>query len=503
MRKKRHQFWRENKLRILALGGVTVLVLAGIYIGIAIFFQSHYMPKTCMNGVSIGNLNLEDAEEKLRREVSCYTLTIESRDGDKVQLLGPDFGYSYVSEGEAGSILEKQNGFGWIAKIGKEQEYQLSVAITYDEEKLRELVDEIAWFDEENITQPEDAHLVRTQDGYEIVPEVEGNAIKTDEVKEMIFDAVEGGETKLTLTDEMYEQPEVRADDDSLKKQLEQIEAYLSLVITYDVGDEGEVLDQEKIIDFIEVEDGKVALSDDALTTYVQYLASKYNTYGDVREFQTTAGGTVSIGGGDYGWVIDKEAEKEQLKSDLASGGTIEREPVFSQVAKVKSISNDIGTTYIELDYTNQHLYYYEEGELKVESDFVSGNISKGNGSPDGIFKIVYKKSPATLVGEDYESAVQYFMPFAYNVGIHDASWRSSFGGDIYKTSGSHGCINVPQEVAAALYEQVAKDTPVVAYYREPVVLTAENTKIANAYSYVDPEEDEPGQPAETGTTGQ
>ena len=114
----------------------------------------------------------------------------------------------------------------------------------------------------------------------------------------------------------------------------------------------------------------------------------------------------------------------------------------------------------------------------------VSGNISKSNGSPDGVFKIVYKESPATLVGEDYQSEVTYFMPFAYNVGIHDADWRSSFGGEIYKTSGSHGCINVPKSAAKDLFEIVEKGTPVIAYYRDPVVLTAENAKISNAYSY-------------------
>ena len=82
-------------------------------------------------------------------------------------------------------------------------------------------------------------------------------------------------------------------------------------------------------------------------------------------------------------------------------------------------------------------------------------------------------------------------MPFAYNVGVHDASWRTEFGGEFYKTTGSHGCINAPREVAETLYQRMKVDTPVVAYYREPVELTAENCKISNAYSYVEPPEEE------------
>ena len=77
-------------------------------------------------------------------------------------------------------------------------------------------------------------------------------------------------------------------------------------------------------------------------------------------------------------------------------------------------------------------------------------------GSVHTRIKLVYKKPPAGLKGEDYESDVNYFMPFAYNVGIHDASWRNGkFGGTIYKTSGSHGCINTPEEVVTKMYEMV------------------------------------------------
>ena len=81
-------------------------------------------------------------------------------------------------------------------------------------------------------------------------------------------------------------------------------------------------------------------------------------------------------------------------------------------------------------------------------------------------------------------------MVFAYNVGFHDASWRSDFGRDIYKASGSHGCINMPRNKAEKLYQILPTGTPVIAYYREPVELTAENARISNAYSYV--RKDEP-----------
>ena len=56
-------------------------------------------------------------------------------------------------------------------------------------------------------------------------------------------------------------------------------------------------------------------------------------------------------------------------------------------------------------------------------------------------------------------------MPFNGGIGMHDATWRGSFGGSIYQYSGSHGCINMPKAKAASLYEMIEKDCTVVCYY--------------------------------------
>ena len=49
-------------------------------------------------------------------------------------------------------------------------------------------------------------------------------------------------------------------------------------------------------------------------------------------------------------------------------------------------------------------------------------------------------------------------MPFVYGQGLHDASWQSSFGGNRYKTgAGSHGCVNLPTDQAALIYNTIEK----------------------------------------------
>ena len=313
-----------------------------------------------------------------------------------------------------------------------------------------------------------------------------GTTTIPDEVFKEIETAVDSQETSVTLSDTCYESPNVLSTDSSLQATTDQLDSYMASTITYDIEGADEKLTSSDILKMLQIDDnGNVTVSDDAIASYVQHLASTYNTYGDKREFTTSKGDVVEVSGGDYGWVIAKAKEIEQIRSDLAGGTPVEREPVYEQTA-VAPGPNDIGNTYVELDYSNQHMYYYKDGNLTFDSDIVSGKLSSGNGSPDGVYKIVYKQSPSVLVGETYHTEVQYFVPFAYNVGFHDATWQPKFGGDWYLTHGSHGCINMALDKVQEFYGMIEVGTPVVAYYRTPVELTSESAQISNAASYVD-----------------
>ena len=86
-------------------------------------------------------------------------------------------------------------------------------------------------------------------------------------------------------------------------------------------------------------------------------------------------------------------------------------------------------------------MWCYKDGVVVVDTPVVTGNVSKGYDTPSGsVWAIDAKKHDAVLKGEGYTQPVTYWMPFNGNVGIHDAdTWRSEYGGEIYKTSGSHG----------------------------------------------------------------
>ena len=480
-------FIRKHKVLTIVLGiSLAVLIALGtIFFVRANYYKTHFFPGTVMSGVDVSELTEEEATDKVSRFVADYLLTIYARDDQKYYIEGPSIGYAYVPNGEIGQILEQQNAYDWMNQMKDSKEQEIDLSTTFDRQRLETELAGLECMQTDQMIAPEDAKIAWVDDSYQLVPEVMGTTLDFDKVLDLVSQAVENGETSVELYD-YYEDPAIRSDDPQLNACMDTIETYYGTSITYTFGDQDPYeLTSEMIQTWLTVdEDYQVNVDDEKVTNFVQQMASTYNTYGDVREIKTSLGDKVRIGGVDYGWVIDKEKEKEQIYEDLAKGGHSEREPVYSQIAKEYGV-HDIGSTYVEIDYTNQHLWFYKQGELVLDTDIVSGNLSRWNGSPDGVYKIVYKQRDATLVGEGYSSPVKYFMPFAYNVGIHDASWREKFGDQIYLTAGSHGCINVPPEVAEELYGVLEIGTPVVAYYREKVYLTAENARISNAYSYI------------------
>ena len=468
---------------IIGISSVVVL-MAAAYAGVGYYFHDHFYPGTVINETNFSLGTADTAEEKIKEDAEDYLLAIHDREDRVTYISGKDIDYHYESDGSIQKVMDKQNSMLWPLYISKDHSHTVNVKLTYDESKLVKLVEGMECFKEENIEKPEDAYLKYTDNGYEIVPEKKGNQPLEEQIMLDVKAVIEERQAVLKLNDSDYMQPAVTSEDPKLQEKLQVTEKYKNMSITYEIEGSEQVLDGQTILSWLTINDDlSVTVDPDMAASYAQQLASKYNTYAATRSFVTTNGDTIKIGGGDYGWVIDKKGEAARIIEDIEKGESVTREPEYEQRAFVEG-ADDIDNTYIEIDYTNQHLWYYKDGSLLMDSDLVSGNLNNGNGSPDGVFKIISRQSPATLVGEDYESDVTYFMPFAYNVGLHDASWRSNFGGSIYKNSGSHGCINLPYDAADTIYKNVELGTPVVAYYRDNVKLTSNNAKVSNAYSY-------------------
>lgn len=445
--------------------GVLVLCALAVYGGGFYYYQSHFVNGTVIDRVDVSGMTIPELEEQIQE----YLLRIVERKSDGTTLeedvQGKEIGLSYASTEPLKEILKSQNNWLWFLR--QDTAHETGALIAYDEAALESRVRKLSGFREDFAQAPTDAYIsdYMPGSGFEIVAENQGNQLNWQKTYEAVRASVEGLEEQVDLDlAGCYETPQITSEDEQLRATLEKLQKYAGITITYTFGDNKEVLDGATIGSWLHVDGFDVTLDQTKVEEYVATLRKRYDSIFRSRTFMTSYGKEITIDGGDYGWWMNYGQEAVELAEMIEKGESGERVPVYYQTAASYG-TPDYGNTYVEINLTAQHLFFYQDGELILESDFVSGNASRGYDTPAGVYGITYKQRNATLVGETYETPVSYWMPFNKNIGMHDASWRSSFGGDIYKTSGSHGCINLPPSAAKELYGYVEKGTPVICYH--------------------------------------
>lgn len=451
-------------VKVLAIG--TVVGVIAVYVGVGIYYNKRFLPNVSINGVNVSGLTTEQAQKKLGDETRSYILTLQTRDNTSEKIYGTDIDLWLNCGDLLEEMLKEQMPMSWGLHLIKHTDNTIQAMVKYDEVLLKNKINELPCLNKVKMTAPVDAHITYEEGkGLTIVPEELGNEIDIEKMYEKVEEAVSSLQEELSLNDAgIYVAPEVYQDDPALNEKIERWNKYLATTITYKFGETTEVLDGSIFYDWMaEDNNGNISFDDEQIAEFVKGLAKKYNTAYRSKTLKTSYGPTVTISEGFYGWKIDQAAEAEQLKTELMACESVEREPIYSQTA-ASHTEPDYGDTYVEINLTAQHLYFYKEGNLVIDTDFVSGNISKGNGTPPGAYALTYKQRNATLKGADYSSDVSYWMPFNGNIGMHDSSWRSKYGGDIYKRSGSHGCVNLPASAAQVIFENIEKGMPVLCY---------------------------------------
>lgn len=455
------------KKKAVIIAGIVAVVLLLIYIGFSIFFMNHFFFRTTINGMDVSGCSVAKVQKKTESSIDEYELTITERDGTTETLKGTDFSLKPEWDDSLNRLLKKQNGFAWFIRLFTKNELTSETLVSYDKDALQQAIRKLPCMEEAKQIEPVDAAISEysKEDGYTLVPSVPGTAIDDSAMTEAVENALNGLEDALSLEEGgCYKQPAVGDDDEKLLAAIDTLNQYADTTITYEVGDDTQVLDASVFSGWLSVSDEMEPVIDEAqVEEYVSSLADTYNTCYSAKKLATSYGSTVTISKSSYGWKVDKEAEKAQIIEEIQAGEEVTRDLNYSMTANSHG-ENDYGNSYVEINLTAQHLFLYENGSLILESDFVSGNIANGNGTPTGAYGVTYTEKNATLRGENYATPVSFWMPFAGNVGMHDATWRSSFGGSIYKRSGSHGCINLPYSAAQTIFSHVYAGYPVLVY---------------------------------------
>ena len=452
-------------------GGVVVLVGAvggGLYWHESLKYKTCFLPGTIVDGMDVTGKTAAEVEDAIMEQLKGYKLTITGREDLSESITGEEVGLYAEFDDTLAKAIAAQKPMEWGKyRFGKSvNEVNTDALIRYNDEMLGEAVDSLSCMDKENMREPQDAKISDyTSGGYTIIKEDEGTELLEDKVKEAVAAAVMSLAESVDLEEQgCYVSPSITSEDEALKTACETMNKYVGARITYQFGDKSETLSGDEIHNWLTVNGTSVRINEGKATEYVKKLAASYDTAYKAKSLKTSYGKTVSITGGSYGYKINQAKEAATLVSLIKNGEQTSREPEYSQKGASRT-GNDYGNTYVEINLTAQHLYFYVKGKLVVQSDFVSGNAAKGWSTPAGAYSITYKQRNATLKGQGYATPVSYWMPFNGGIGLHDANWRKTFGGTIYKTNGSHGCVNLPPAVAKTIYENISAGDPVLCYH--------------------------------------
>lgn len=240
---------------------------------------------------------------------------------------------------------------------------------------------------------------------------------------------------------------------------------YSGLKIVLDFGNLSRILSAADFSEWMtETIDHQLTLDKESLISYVNDLAEIYDTAGETLSFTTSSGNEIIVPSEHFGWKLDVENTASSILQSSQSRGSTTLEPVWLGRGSGFPGHNGIGNSYVEVDLTNQKVWLYKDGQLLLETNCVTGTYQTDRQTPEGVYSIYYRQSPAVLNGPGYSSPVEYWMAFYQGYGLHDANWRDSFGGEIYLTNGSHGCVNLPTEAARQIYEIAEIGYPVVCY---------------------------------------
>lgn len=456
-----HRIGRLRRV-LYCFGGLA----AAAYIGAAVYFGMHFYEGTVILGMDCSQMTVEEVKQAAAKKLGAYELTILERE-DKTETIGAgEIALNFVDDGSINEMLSAQRSYFWPVMMFLAKGRADSVAFSYDRDAAIGRINALACMDSIRAVAPRDAYIEAGEYGFEVIREVMGTTLNKDKTKELLLACLDKGKNRVSLDEEgCYVDPQIYHDNEELVRDAASMSELASADIALDFGTVQEVVDASVMRDWIvEISDGVFAIDDTCVEQYVEELAAKYDTFGLPLEFQTSLGTTETLSGGDYGWCLDQEETLLALRTAMDEGYRGTLEPVYLYSA-MSHENNGIGYTYVEICLSQQRMWCYENGNLIVDTPVVTGNPNKGNATPSGgVWAIDAKKRDAILTGEGYTSPVDYWMPFNGDVGIHDLKERAYFGGTIYLSNGSHGCVNTPYEQVQTIYDAVSIGTPVIVY---------------------------------------
>jgi len=435
----------KHKGRWIALA---VVLAAAVLAGVRVYVTDTFPDGVTLNGISVSGMTAAGAKKAVDRSANKVKM---SKDGKPAVSVRTAFTYDTertIRIRLAAASLDPR------AISGHGVSYRVPLKADGGTEASAEAIEK-AFPRAAGTKQTKDAYI--DLDTMKIVSEVTGDSLDYKALAKAVASQLERDPEKNEFSfksSDYIAKPEVRASD--LKDELKFDRKYLAdgLTLKSDDGTKIHLTAKQLSKVILYSKDGPEYSSDGAYKV-AKELSDDFRT--DTHTVETEEGQKTLIN-----YVIRQSVDTRK------TGDSILEAAKEGKSGKIYLKAGEEDTnTRIEVSISSQKVYYVKDGKMQLETSVVTGSSS--HPTPRGIFRLSYKERNVTLTGPNgdgtsYASKVSYWMPFNGGVGLHDAPWRSSFGGSIYVNGGSHGCVNMPVQAAKKLYNSVEAGTLVYVY---------------------------------------
>ncbi len=472
---------RDGRGGLVAFIGVLAVLLV-VYVGVSVYFSSHFLPNTTVNGDDVSGMAIDDLAARITNTGMAYQTHVTG-DGIDLQMNGKEIGVNYDGVSYAQSAAKQYSSWTWPVSIFQSRNLKVEQGVSLDETLLARTVDPAIEQVNENATPPTNAGIAYDASSGKFVETKDalGTQVDRDAVMATIRSNVQALHEQITLGDKELTQPTLRSGDKALNNGIARANEIITKSIPLRIaGTDAMAIDGTLLSKWISVNDkGEISVNVDSVQAWTQGdFSSKYDTVASKRTFTRPDGKVIEVEGGDpeysYGWNVDGETLAQAIANNIQANNFQPIDvPMFQEAAKWNPGGQEWPNRYVDVDITEQTVRMYDENSnLIIETVCVSGDPARDGGTHRGVFYIYNKASPMDLVGADengdgqpdYIVPVVFWMPFDGGEGLHDVSTRSAWGGDVYTYSGSHGCVNLPYSGAAELWENTEVGTVVVVH---------------------------------------
>ncbi|MFC2662837.1 MAG: L,D-transpeptidase family protein [Eubacterium sp.] len=470
--KKPNVRYNYKRMTIAAVIVIVVLIILGVWIH-HVVSPSVFPSGSKINGISVENLTAEQAEKKVVSKWQGKSLKVMYK-GQQVAVFNHSE-YTYNISKEVENALHP--GFSKaMSRAFNKSKRQVKIAMNPDmsNSNFEQTFNNMSIVkNDQYTTKTKNAYVSMKNRKFKIVKEVYGDNLDKAKLKKAIANAIAEGKSTFTYNKkDYYAKPKYTSKSKKVLNRQAFCKKHLGVKITYKGLNTSYTLTPKEIESMLKFSGDNKTVKASAVKSFVKNtLSSKLSTVGAERKLKSAGGGTYTVAGGNYGYNISKSKMEKLITSDLKKDKDVSHEAVYTKnisASKLKS-GSDIGNSYVEVNISTQTVYCVIKGKKVLTTSVVTGNVAENHATPYGVFILNYKAKDVNLKGQnadgsDYSSHVSYWMPFNGGIGLHDATWRSSFGGSIYKTNGSHGCVNMPPSAAATLYSYVHAGMPVIVH---------------------------------------